>query len=78
MWHLLLSLDGSNLVECVYGGAEAAVDAEDFVVNNGSKSQVVENIGAVPPYIYGSELSKTFIVKAIDLRDLSTLVITTY
>jgi len=50
--NFLLSIDGSNLIERGNGRTETSVNAEDFVVNDGSKSQVVEYVGAVSPDIH--------------------------
>ena len=51
------------------------MNAKDFVINNGSKCQIVKNLSAVPPDIDRTVFTKTFIVKTVDLGDLSTLVI---
>jgi len=44
--HLLLPVNGPDLVQGVDGGREAAVNAEDLVVNNGGEAEIVENLAA--------------------------------
>ena len=47
------------------------MQAEDLIVNEGSKGQVVEKIGEVLPDIGVPILSKAFIIEAVDLCDLT-------
>ena len=51
------------------------MNAENFVVNDGCESEAVEYIRTVAPYIQRTVFSQTLVVKAIDLRNLSGLVI---
>ena len=48
---------------------------ENFVINNSSESQVVENVCTVSPNVDRAELPKTLIVEAVDLCDLPALVV---
>ena len=54
------------------------MNAEDFVVNYRGEGQVVEDLSAVPPDVNRSVFSEAFVVKAIDLSDLSGLVVSSY
>lgn len=51
------------------------MDAEDFIVNKSRETQVIKDLSAISPHIHGAILPQTFIIKAIYLSDLSTLVI---
>ena len=46
--HFLFPVDHADLVEGLDGGGEAAVDAEDFAINQGGQAEVVEDFCAVP------------------------------
>ena len=52
------------------------MDTKDFIVNDSCKGKIIEDLGAVSPYVYGTILSQAFIIEPIDLRDLSALVVT--
>ena len=73
--HLLLAVDGADLVERVDGRAQAPVDAEDAVVDDGRQAQEVEDLRAVLPDVHGTVLSQALVVEAVDLRDLAALVV---
>ena len=49
--------------------------AEDSFLNEGGEGDVVENLGAISPHINRAVFPETFVVEAIDLRDLSTFVV---
>lgn len=72
---LNLPIDGTDLVDGLDLGAEAAVDAEDLVVDDGSQGQVVEDFSAIFPRIRVAILAVDLIVKAVDRRDLPGLVV---
>lgn len=72
---LLFSIDGSDLIERVDGGTESTVDAKDLLLNEGAQTEIVEDFGAVSPDIDGAILAQTFVIKAIDLSDLSRFVV---
>ena len=75
MRHLLLAVDGADLVERVDGGREAAVHAEDLVVDYGRQADVVEHLGAVLPHRDRAVLAQALVVEAVDLSDLARLVV---
>ena len=68
----------SYLVEGVDGRRQSSVDTEYFIVDDRREAQVVEYIRAVSPYIHGSILPQTFVIKTIHLGDLARLVISSY
>ncbi|KAH0485441.1 MAG: hypothetical protein KVP17_001067 [Porospora cf. gigantea B] len=45
------------------------------ITNDGCKHQIVEDFGAEPPHKRAAELSQTFVVEAVDLRNLSGLMV---
>jgi len=49
--------------------------SKDLIVDQSRKTQVVKDFRAVSPYIDRTILFETFVVKAIDLSDLSTFVV---
>lgn len=51
------------------------MQAEDLILNHGCQWQVIEQIGEVLPNIGIAILAEAFIVEAVDLGDLSTLMI---
>lgn len=46
-----------------------------LVIDEGSKGQVIEQVGEKPPHIGVAVLPETLVVESIHLRDLSRLVI---
>mmetsp|Transcript_39431 Transcript_39431/g.127608 ORF Transcript_39431/g.127608 Transcript_39431/m.127608 type:complete len:282 (-) Transcript_39431:86-931(-) len=72
---LLLPVDDADLVEGVDGGGEAAVHAEDLVLDQRRERQVVEDLCAVPPDVDRAVLAQALVVKAVHLRDLPRLVV---
>ena len=75
MRNLLVAFEQSNLVECVDAGAEAAMDAENALIDDGGQGHVVKYFSAVLPRIRTAVLAEALVVEAVDLRHLSTLVI---
>ena len=53
----------------------SSVYTEYFVIDDGCESQIVKDVGAVPPHIDGSILPQAFVVEAIHLSNLPALVI---
>ena len=53
------------------------MEAEDLVVDQGGQGEVVKKIGEVFPYIGITIFSQAFVVEAVDLGDLSGLVVPT-
>lgn len=54
------------------------MNAKYLVVNNRRQGDVVEDLGAVLPHGNGAVLAQTLVVEAIDLGDLTRLVIAAY
>ncbi len=75
MWDFLDSVERSDVVEGVNAGRQPAVQAENLVVDECSEGEIVEEVGEVFPDISIAVFSQTFVVKAIDLGNLSTLVV---
>jgi len=65
----------THLVERVDRGRQAAVDAEDAVLDDGREAEVVKDLGAVAPHIDRAVLLEALIVEAVHLRDLAALVV---
>ena len=51
------------------------MDAENFVVNDGSEGKVVEDFGAVAPDVDRAVFAEALVVESVDLSDLTRLVI---
>lgn len=51
------------------------MNTEDAIIDNGGEREVIEDVSAVSPYIERAVLSQAFIVKSVDLGDLSALVV---
>lgn len=75
MRHLLLSVNGPDLVQGLDAGAQAAVHAEDLSVNDGGEGEVVEDLCAVSPHRDASVLPETLVIEPVHLGDLPGLVV---
>lgn len=75
MRHLLNSVKRSNVVECIDTWGKTAVQAEDLVIDQCRQREVVEEIGEVLPHVRISVFSETLVVEAVDLSDLSGLMV---
>jgi len=73
--HLLLAVDGADLVQSGDRRRQAAVHAEDLAVDDGRQTDVVEDFGAVLPDRDGAVLAQALVVEAVDLRDLARFVV---
>mmetsp|Transcript_25081 Transcript_25081/g.45376 ORF Transcript_25081/g.45376 Transcript_25081/m.45376 type:complete len:216 (+) Transcript_25081:402-1049(+) len=73
--HLLLAVDDAYLIQSVDAGTKSAVDGKYLVLDDGREGEVVEDFGAVPPDVYAAELAEALVVEAVDLGDLSALVV---
>ena len=51
------------------------MQAENLVLYNGRKWQIIEEVRQVLPHVGISILAETLVIEAVHLRDLSTLVI---
>ena len=61
----------ANLIECPDFGRETTVNAEYSTINDSSQGEEVENLTAGFPDGGVSVLLLTFLVKAVDLGDLT-------
>jgi len=77
MWNFLYTIECSDVVEGIDTGGETSVEAEDLVVDEGGKGEVVEEIGEVLPYVGVAILSEAFIIEPIDLCDLAGFMVAT-
>ena len=75
MRHLLNAIQRADVVQRVDARAEAAVQAEDLVVDERGQGQVVEEIGEEFPHVGVAVFAQAFIVKAVDLSDLARFVV---
>lgn len=75
MRHFLNAVEGANVVQRVNAWRQASVQAEDLVVDERGKWEVVEEIGEELPHIRIAVLAQTLVVEAVHLRNLSTLVV---
>lgn len=75
MRDLLDSVKSSDVIEGIDTGRETSVEAEDLVVDEGGKGEVVEQVGEVLPDVGISVLAETLVVEAVDLSDLTRLVV---
>mmetsp|Transcript_3560 Transcript_3560/g.6810 ORF Transcript_3560/g.6810 Transcript_3560/m.6810 type:complete len:278 (+) Transcript_3560:505-1338(+) len=73
--NLLLAVDDPYLVERVDRWRQAAVYAENLVLDERREGEIVENLGAVAPDVDRAVLAQALVVKAVDLRDLAALVV---
>ena len=63
------------MVQRVERRREAAVQAEDRVVDRGRQRQEVEEVGEVLPDVGVAVFAQALVVEAVDLRDLPRLVV---
>ena len=73
--NLLLPVDGSDLVEGLDAGTEAAVNTEDLAVYDGWEGEIVEYLCAVSPDRDTPVLPETLVIEPVHLGDLSALVV---
>jgi hypothetical protein len=74
--YLLYPIEGTNVVKSINARGEAAVKAEDLVLDEGGKRKEVEEVGEVFPDVCVAVLSQAFVIEAVDLGDLTGFVIT--
>mmetsp|Transcript_7059 Transcript_7059/g.14052 ORF Transcript_7059/g.14052 Transcript_7059/m.14052 type:complete len:213 (-) Transcript_7059:360-998(-) len=78
-WALVGDLDEAvqllHVLDPVKGGGEAAVRAEDGVVDDGCERKEVEQISEVLPDVGGAVHAEAFVVKSVHLRDLPALMV---
>ena len=77
MGDLLGPSDDTDLIKGPDLGTQAAMDAEDFAIDDGSEDQEVEHLAATFPDRGIAVLLLAFFVEAVDLGDLARLMIAT-
>jgi len=77
MWHFLDTVQSSNVVKGINAGRQTTVETEDLVVDQCRQRQVIEEVGKVLPDVRVAVFTQTFVVEAVDLRDLSGFVVST-
>lgn len=75
MRHFLLPVNSSYFIKSLNAGTETSMHTEYFLVNDGWQSDVIEDLGAIPPDVYWAVLPQTLVIKAIDLSNLPALVV---
>lgn len=75
MGHLLDTVQSTDVIQCIDTRGQTAVEAEDLVVDEGGKGEVIKKVGKVLPHIGVAVLAQAFVVKAVNLSDLARLVI---
>ena len=75
MWHLLHSVELPHIVEGVDGGREASVEREDFAFDEGCERQIIKEVCEIFPDGGVAVFPQTLVVEAVDLGDLSGLVV---
>lgn len=75
MGNFHFAVNGAHLVNCLDFWGEAAVNAQDFLVDEGSEGEIVEGFIEVLPGGGAAVLFDDLIVEAIDGGDLSGLVV---
>lgn len=66
----------THLIESVEAWRQTSMQAENLLLNDGAEREVVEEVGQVLPDVRVTILPKTFVIKTINLGDLSTLMVT--
>jgi hypothetical protein len=77
MGHFLDAIKRSDVVKGIDGRAQSAVKTEDLVFDESSEGKVVEEVGEVFPHISVAIFAEAFVIEAVDLCDLSGLVVAT-
>ena len=75
MGYLSEAVDDLDLIDGVYGGRQAAVDAEDLVVDDDRQGEEVEHICKVVPHVCVAILAGALGVEAVRLCDAAGLVV---
>ena len=74
---LLDSFQDLHLVDRTQGWREASMDTQDSAINHRSEIQVIEDFHAILPRVGVAILAHALLEEAIDLSDLSGLVVAT-
>jgi hypothetical protein len=76
MWHFLNAVEASDVVKCVNARGETSVEAEDLVIDEGSKREVVEQVCEELPDVGIAIFAQALVVEAVHLCDLSRFMVT--
>lgn len=71
MRNLIFSIDCSDLIDGSQLWAQTSVDTENLIIYYSTKGKIIEDVGAIFPRIGIAVFSDDFIVKSVDLCDLS-------
>lgn len=76
MRYLLNPIQRPDIVEGVDARRKTSVETKYLVVDQGGQRKIVEKVGEELPNVRIAIFSKTLIIKAINLGDLSRLMVT--
>lgn len=65
--HLLKSVYLVDLVQCIHGGGQPRVRAEQLVLNDSCQRQVIEQVGQDLPHTCAAVLPQALLIEAVDL-----------
>ena len=71
--NFLIAINRADLIEGPNVRTETTVDAQDLFVNEGGKAETVKALDAVAPDRGIAVFAQTFVVKSVDLCDLTAL-----
>jgi hypothetical protein len=77
MWNFLYAVKRADVVERVDARRQASVKTEDLIIDQSSEGKVIEEVGKVLPHIGIAVFPKAFVVKAVDLGNLTRFMIST-
>jgi len=63
------------MIKCIDGGRKPTMQTEYTIGNNGRHWKVIKGVSEMFPHVGVSVLSKALVVKAIDLSNLATFVV---
>ena len=76
MRHFHSAVNQTNLVQSLDLGGQSTVDAEDFALNDGTDTEVVEDFATVLPGVHITVLAHGLLIKSIDGCDATRLMVT--
>jgi hypothetical protein len=78
MGHFLFSIDYFYFIKSIDWWRKTSVNTKNFFIYYSCQRKIIENFCAISPNIYWTIFSKAFIIKAINLSNLSALMVTSY
>lgn len=75
MGDILNSVDGPNLIQRFYFWGQATVQAKDFILDDGTDREILEDLREHFPDLFISVFENTLIIKSVEFVNLSILVI---